>query len=105
MGKLYRDMFAPGVVHWSEVYDDGTCWENMRDLMVQYGVEVVAAEVVAAASMDRAEGAAAGVEAAAAMGGDDRGGALGRARGRTGIRGGEEEGLDGCRFHRSFSPE
>ena len=106
MGKLHRDMRAPGVVHWREVYGDGTCWDNMRELMVQYGVEVTAAEVDAAAAIDRAEVAVAGgVEAAAAMGGDDRGGALGRARGRSEIRGGEEEGLDGRRFHRSFSPE
>ena len=106
MGRLHRDKRAPGAVHWREVYGNGTCWDNMRELMVQYGVEVAATEVEAAAAMDRAEVAAAGgVEAAAAMGGDDRGGAVGQARGRTGIRGGEEEEVDGRRFHRSFSPE
>ena len=89
MGRLRRDKRAPGVVEWREVYGDGTCWDNMRDLMVQYVVGVAAAEE----------------EAAAAMGGDDRGGAPGQARGRSEIRGGEEEGLDGRRFHRSFSPE
>ena len=105
MGRLSRDRLAPGVVHWNEVYDDGPCWENMRELMVQYGVEVAAAEVEAAAAADRAEVAAAGVEAGAAMGGDDCGGALGRARGRRENRGGEEEWAEGHRFHRSYSPE
>ena len=105
MGRLYKDKRAPGVVHWGEVYDDGTCWANMRKLMEQYGVEVSAAGMEAAAAMDRDEVAAAGGEAAAAIGRDDHGGALSCARGRSENRGGEEEGVDGRRFHRSFSPE
>ncbi len=80
MGRLYDAKRAPGVRDWDGLYD-GTCWNNMRELMVQYGVEVAEMEV----------------EAAATTGG-------GRACGRSETHDGEEEGVGASRFHRSFSP-
>jgi len=53
----------------------------MRELMVQYGVEVAGAGVEAAATSDGCQ-----------------------ARGRSKARDGEEEGVGASRFHRSFSP-
>lgn len=47
MGRLYDVKRAPGVVEWDSLHDR-TCWNNMRELMVQYGVEVAEAGVEAA---------------------------------------------------------
>ena len=80
MGRLYDAKRAPGVVEWDRPHK-GTCWNNMRDLMVQYGVEVAGAGVEAAATSDGCQ-----------------------ARGRSKARDGEEEGVGASRFHRSFSP-
>ena len=78
MGRLYDAKRAPGVMEWDR---KGTCWNNMRELMVQYGVEVAGAGVEAAATSDGCQ-----------------------ARGRSKARDGEEEGEGASRFHRSFSP-
>jgi hypothetical protein len=63
MDRLFTAKHAPGIVDWDRLHA-GMCWNIMRELMVQYGVEV----------------AGAGSEAAAMMGEDNYGWAADRAR-------------------------